>query len=240
MSTIIRAVNINLHPTGNGNITPIILSCDRDNTAVEGSKDGASYFLAAYYTGLFGAWRWINHFNMALVEGAIRCCSLRLIKSETLSLLPWHPFERAEGEDEMLNISGLCLPAAAEQSESLLPIATFVYSSSAVRAGPRCVWVSVRLSGKYFFKLQINQKTPLFALTSGLDSGQNRKHASHTETIENDAAGVVQKPIYIIHSSGHAAFGFMLPSWRCGAAVIMFQQKDHLSGLSRLNTRALI
>lgn len=126
MSTIIRAVNINLHPTGNGNITPIILSCDRDNTAVEGSKDGASYFLAAYYTGLFGAWRWINHFNMALVEGAIRRCSLRLIKSETLSLLPWHPFEKAEGEDEMLNISGLCLPAAAEQSESLLPIATFV------------------------------------------------------------------------------------------------------------------
>lgn len=81
---------------------------------------------------------------MALVEGAIRRCSLRLIKSQTLSLLPWHPFERAEGEDEMLNISGLCLPAAAEQSESLLPIATFVYSSSAVRAGLQCVCVSER------------------------------------------------------------------------------------------------
>lgn len=37
---------------------------------------------------------------------------------DSLSLLPWHPFERAEGEDEMLNISGLGLPAATE------PVAT--------------------------------------------------------------------------------------------------------------------
>lgn len=55
MSTIIIAVNINLHPASNGNITPIILSYDGDNTALEGSKDRASYFLAAYYKGLFGA-----------------------------------------------------------------------------------------------------------------------------------------------------------------------------------------
>lgn len=55
MSTIIIAVNINLHPATNGNITAIILSYDRDNTALEGSKDRASYFLAAYYKGLFGA-----------------------------------------------------------------------------------------------------------------------------------------------------------------------------------------
>lgn len=57
MSTIIRAVNINLHPSGNGNITPIIHSCGRDNPAAEGSKNGASYFLATYYWGLFGSGR---------------------------------------------------------------------------------------------------------------------------------------------------------------------------------------
>lgn len=55
MSTIITAVNINLHPTSKGNIMPIILSYDRDNSVREGSKDRASYFLAAYYKGLFGA-----------------------------------------------------------------------------------------------------------------------------------------------------------------------------------------
>lgn len=55
MSTVIIAVNINLRPASNGNITPIILFYDRDNSAREGSKDRASYFLAAYYKGLFGA-----------------------------------------------------------------------------------------------------------------------------------------------------------------------------------------
>lgn len=49
MSTIITAVNTNLHPASNGNITPIILSYDRDNTELEGSDERASYFLAAYY-----------------------------------------------------------------------------------------------------------------------------------------------------------------------------------------------
>ncbi len=55
MPTIIIAVNINLHPASSGNITAIIHSYDRDNSAREGSKDRASYFLAAYYRGLFGA-----------------------------------------------------------------------------------------------------------------------------------------------------------------------------------------
>lgn len=53
MSTIITALNINLHPASNGNITRIILSYDRDNSAQEGSRDRTSYFLAAYYIGLF-------------------------------------------------------------------------------------------------------------------------------------------------------------------------------------------
>ncbi len=48
MPTIITAVNINLHPASSGNITAIIHSYDRDNSAREGSKDRASYFLAAY------------------------------------------------------------------------------------------------------------------------------------------------------------------------------------------------
>lgn len=53
---------------------------------------------------------------MALVEGAIRRCSLRLIKSKTLSpslaSIRMGGGWRVEGEDETLNISGLCLPAA--------------------------------------------------------------------------------------------------------------------------------
>jgi len=72
---------------------------------------------------------------MALVEGAIRRCSLRLIKSKTL--LPWYPLEPVEGEDET-NISGLCLPAAF-QCPSVQPIAMFIYSSIAVHVPLKCV-----------------------------------------------------------------------------------------------------
>lgn len=95
---------------------------------------------------------------MALVEGAIRRCSLRLIKSETLSLLPWHPFERAEGEDEMLNISGLCLHAAAEQSESLLPHCHICLQQLCGASGPAvCVCVSERAVIREIF-LQASDK----------------------------------------------------------------------------------
>lgn len=145
MSSIIIAVNINLHPASHGNITPIILSYDRDNSAREGSKDRASYFLAAYYKGLFGAWWWINHFNMAFVEGAIRRCSLRLIKSKTpFSFLGIHyNGRRAEGEDETLNISGLCLLAATVQvSSSYCQICLQQFCGASGPAVHVCYWSS--------------------------------------------------------------------------------------------------
>lgn len=70
MSTIIRAVNINLHPSGNGNITPIIHSCGRDNPAAEGSKNGASYFLATYYWGTVWIWTMNKSFQYGFGGGS--------------------------------------------------------------------------------------------------------------------------------------------------------------------------
>lgn len=52
---------------------------------------------------------------MALVEGAIRRCSLRLIKSKAPSPSLASIRKRVEGGDDTLNISNLCLPAATVQ-----------------------------------------------------------------------------------------------------------------------------
>lgn len=219
MPSIIIAVNINLHPASHGNITPIILSYDRDNGAREGSRDRASYFLAAYYKGLFGAWWWINHFNMALVEGAIRRCSLRLIKSKTPSpsLASIRMGGGAEGEDETLNISGLCLPAATVQVSS--SYCHICLQQLCGVSGPAvcvcvCYWSSTQTRKHHCWHKELGQRVAKIL--------SKQRLLQHNQNLT-----CVQKSLQVIPLGGHTGHQSLLwPSWWSCAAVMMFPEQD--------------
>lgn len=105
------------------------------------------------------------------------------------SLLPWHPFEGAKGEDEMLNISGLCLSAATDRVTS--SYYTFVYRNTVVRVDLQCFCCLYALLDQYSFGFRQTRKHKFWHK----HLGQIASRSMSVQVAKSEVAGVVQKPL---------------------------------------------